>query len=77
MHPTLHYTLNALDTHPTDFYPNFGGTSEVQSVHAVRIHMTVRDMIGCRLTIVSEPSDPSEASMLHKQSGNMFASMHN
>ena len=28
-----------------NYCPNFGGTSEVQSVHAVRIHMTVRDMI--------------------------------
>ena len=41
MHHTLDYTLNALDMHPTDFYPKFGGTSEVQSVHMVR---TVRDI---------------------------------
>jgi hypothetical protein len=77
MHPTLYYTLNALDMHPTDFYPNFGGTSEVQSVHTVRAHATVRDMIHCRLTIVTVPSDPSEGFSLQKQSGNMFASMHN
>ena len=25
MHPTLHYTLNALDMHPTDFLPKFWG----------------------------------------------------
>ena len=59
------------------FYPNFGGTSEVQSVHAFRTHATVSNMHERLLTIVTEPSDPSEGFSLHKQSGNMFASMHN
>ena len=34
LHPTLNYTLNGLDMHPTGFYPNFRGTSEVQRSQA-------------------------------------------